>query len=234
MNSRTRLSLLAAVLVAACSTTSQVAYQASTLDALMRGDYDGEVTFRDLARRGDFGLGTFHRLDGEMVGFDGQFYQIRADGVARPVSPDTTTPFAMVLPFRPDREVRWDEEMTQEAFQARLDGLRRDKAAIMAIRVDGTFRYLKARSVPAQDKPYVPLPQVLETQPIFEFEEVEGTLVGFWCPPSVGGLNVPGYHFHFLTADRTAGGHVLDVRPGAVRIQVQETRDLHVHLPMAP
>lgn len=36
------------------------------LSALLQGDYDGEITYGELKKYGDFGLGTFNSLDGEM------------------------------------------------------------------------------------------------------------------------------------------------------------------------
>ncbi|MCA1738575.1 MAG: acetolactate decarboxylase, partial [Actinobacteria bacterium] len=38
---------------------------------MLDGNYDGELTFAELGARGDFGLGTFDALDGEMIGLDG-------------------------------------------------------------------------------------------------------------------------------------------------------------------
>lgn len=46
-------------------------YQVSTLDSLMQGVYDGELMLEELLQRGDFGIGTFDALDGEMVILDG-------------------------------------------------------------------------------------------------------------------------------------------------------------------
>ena len=79
-----------------------------------------------------------------------------------------------------------------------------------AVRVDGDFSYIKARSVPKQEKPYPKLADAVSTQSVFEFENISGTLVGFRAPEYVKGVNVPGYHLHFITEDRSAGGHVLD------------------------
>ena len=44
-------------------------------------------------------------------------------------------------------------------------------------------------------------------------------------PAWVGGLNVPGYHRHFLSDDRTVGGHVLDCRAREGRVQPEVCRD---------
>src|SRR3712207_6714397 len=73
-------------------------FQTSTIEALLDGNYEGDVTFAELEERGDFGLGTFDALDGEMVCLDGDFYQVRADGLAYAVDQRSKTPFP-VVPF---------------------------------------------------------------------------------------------------------------------------------------
>jgi acetolactate decarboxylase len=79
--------------------TSHQIFQFSTLQALMGGVYDGDLTYTELARHGDFGIGTFNALDGEMIGLDGKFFQIRSDGRVSPVAGDMRTPFAEVTFF---------------------------------------------------------------------------------------------------------------------------------------
>nr|MBS9408302.1 acetolactate decarboxylase [Streptococcus oralis] len=46
--------------------TSNEVYQTSTMLALLDGIYDGVISFEELKERGDFGIGTFDQLDGEM------------------------------------------------------------------------------------------------------------------------------------------------------------------------
>jgi alpha-acetolactate decarboxylase len=62
-------------------------YQFSTISALLEGVYDGDVTVAEILRHGDFGLGTFNHLDGEMVIFDGVCYRLRFDGTATRAAP---------------------------------------------------------------------------------------------------------------------------------------------------
>jgi alpha-acetolactate decarboxylase len=59
--------------------------------------------------------------------------------------------------------------------------------------------------VPRQRKPYPPLVEVVGSQPTFELRGVAGSLVGFRFPQYAQGINVAGYHFHFITDDRSAG-----------------------------
>ncbi len=63
-----------------------VLYQTSLMSALLSGVYEGSTTIADLLKHGDFGLGTFNELDGELIAFSSQVYQLRADG-ARAQSP---------------------------------------------------------------------------------------------------------------------------------------------------
>ena len=78
------------------------------------------------------------------------------------------------------------------------------------IRVDGVFRKMNVRSVRAQEKPYKRLVEVMEhDQTFFDYENIEGTLVGLYCPSYMASLNAVGWHLHFISKDRTRGGHVL-------------------------
>ncbi|OQB96225.1 MAG: Alpha-acetolactate decarboxylase precursor [Verrucomicrobia bacterium ADurb.Bin122] len=90
------------------------------------------------------------------------------------------------------------------------------------------------RSVPAQQKPYPALAEVAKTQPVFELSNVTGTLVGFRAPPFVKGLNVPGYHLHFLADDRQSGGHVLSLTLESGTLELASYTLFQVQLPAAP
>ena len=205
--------------------------QVSTIDAILGGLYDGVITYGDLKDYGDFGIGTFEGLNGEMVAVGGNFYQIKADGVAYPVDDDMTAPFACVIFFDADREIPVWEGLNYTQFQDYLSDAIQEKNIFHAVKIEGTFGYVKTRSVPGQEKPYPPLVEVTANQPIFEFHDIEGTIVGFYCPDYVEGLNVPGYHLHFITEDRKAGGHVLEFVIEDIRLFVDYTSELHIILP---
>lgn len=185
-------------------------FQVSRLDSLMIGKYDGKTTYGALKNYGDFGVGTFNAVDGEMVALDGVFYQVKTDGVAYPVKKNLKTPFAVVTHFEEDLAFDIEQSMTLQELLAFISSKLEGQEGYYAIRVDGKFKYAKTRSVHAQDKPYPPLAEVVAGQEIFELEEVQGTMVGYSLPDEVAGENAVGYHFHFLTADRHAGGHLLD------------------------
>ena len=207
-----------------------VLFQSSTISALSEGAFDGDLTYKDLRQHGDFGLGTFDDLDGEMIALEGEFYQIKADGKAYLADNSMETPFAVVTFFEPDENVSLDNALDYEQLKQYLDSMLPNRDIFYAIKVEGTFEYIKARSVPAQSKPYPPLAEALEEQAIFEFYDVGGTLVGFWCPTYVEGINVPGYHLHFITSDRKAGGHLLECQIESGKIEIDYTSEFFMML----
>jgi acetolactate decarboxylase len=137
-------------------------FQSSTINALLKGIYDGDVTFGELKRNGDFGLGTINGLDGEMIGLAGTFYQIKADGVAYPVEDSVKTPFSVVSFFAPDDTLELDTADSYTQLKRHIDGLLPSQNIFYAIRIDGNFKYIKTRSVPGQQKPYPPLVEVVK------------------------------------------------------------------------
>jgi acetolactate decarboxylase len=206
-------------------------FQTSTVDALLEGKYEGDVSFAELEAHGDFGLGTFDALDGEMICLDGDFFQVKSDGLAYAVDGDARTPFAVVTLFEPDVSQTLSMPMDYEALCDYLDGVIGGGTICAAIRVDGSFEYVKTRSVPRQRKPYPPLVEVVEDQPTFELHDVSGSLVGFRFPDYAQGLNVSGYHFHFITADRSTGGHALGCRLAHGNLYIDHEGELRLELP---
>jgi len=187
-------------------------YQISTLAALKEGVYDGRTTFGELKEHGDFGMGTLNGLDGEMIAVDGEFFQIKVDGKAYPIPDSARTPFAVVTFFRPELELHLRSLSTLVNLQEHLDGLPLPRDKLWVVRIQGSFEYLKVRSVDRQNKPYPRLEEALKNQAVFELNGVEGTLVGFRFPSYMDGVNVAGYHFHFISQDKKQGGHVLECR----------------------
>jgi len=210
---------------------NDVVFQTSTINALLKGIYDGDVSYGELKSNGDFGLGTFNALDGEMIGLEGTFYQIKVDGVAYPVKDSMKTPFAVVTFFAPDKTVALDTTNNYTQLKTYLDGLLPSRNIFYAIKIEGKFKYIKTRSVPGQNKPYPPLVEVVKEQAFFEFQDIAGTIVGFRSPDYVQGINVPGYHMHFITKDKKAGGHLLECRIQNVTVEIDNIHNLFMALP---
>jgi acetolactate decarboxylase len=205
-------------------------FQTSLMSALMAGIYDGEVTYGEMRKHGDFGLGTFNDLDGEMVGFDGTFYQLRSDGSARPVTADQKTPFAVVTFFQPEQELDVPQPMTKSDLLAMIEKAT-DANLFNAVRVDGTFAEVHTRTVPRQARPFPPLTEATKHQAEKVFTNVQGTLAGFRSPTYAQGIGVAGFHLHFLRQDKQAGGHAQDYRLRSGKVQICTVHDLRVELP---
>jgi len=207
------------------------AVQTSTIAALLDGAYDGEVTIGELLEAGDLGLGTLDALDGELVILDGEAWQCAADGSVNRVDAGTTTPFAVVTRFAADETLEAPGPLAHDELMALLEKHAPPTTGCDAIRIDGRFSRVHARSVPRQAPPYPSLAEVAENQVEWTFDDVEGTVVGFRFPRSAAGLEVTGHHLHFLAADRSCGGHVLECDLERGTVQVEEVDGLRLELP---
>jgi acetolactate decarboxylase len=182
-------------------------------------------------RHGDFGLGTFNRLDGEMVVLDGECYHLRADGSAIVADRADRAPFAAVTHFTPGTTLTVDAPTSRANVLALIDDTVDSPNLIYAIRATGTFSTVRTRTVKAQTPPYPRLTEASDGQAEKAFEHLDGVLVGFRTPEFEQGISVAGYHLHFLDADRTSGGHVLDFTLDSGHIAISTASELHLRLP---
>jgi acetolactate decarboxylase len=208
-----------------------VLFQASTIGALLEGSFEGDVSFAELAEQGDLGLGTVNHLDGEMIAVDGRFYRADVDGRLHELRRLERTPFAVVVPFRPGIEFELEGSLDHDRLLTEIDRRMPADAATCAVRIDGRFELVRARSVPRQDPPYRPLTEVVAEQRVFELAAVDGTMLGFRFPTYAEGIEVSGWHLHFVTDDRSRGGHVLDSRLETGNVALDPSGELHVELP---
>ena len=206
-------------------------FQVSTIRALLAGVYDGETTMADLLSHGGLGLGTFNGLDGEMIVLDGVVYRASVNSTAAPAPLTDKTPFAMVVPFSCDRIVKAGRADSLADLKWALTRSMATDNLFHAFRMEGRFQTLRVRSVPAQDKPYRPLAEAVKGQEVYGLTEIDGVLLGFYAPEYAAGVTVPGFHFHFISRDRTTGGHVLDCSFEEMAVKVDVIRDFSLHLP---
>nr|WP_240630146.1 acetolactate decarboxylase [Brenneria alni] len=187
-----------------------VIYQTSLMSGLINGVYEGSRTMEELLEHGDFGLGTFNNLDGELVAFNRRIFQLRSDGSARSAMSHQKTPFAVMTFFRPTEEIHFNRRIERNSLHQKIDSLIGTDNLFCALRIDGHFEYVETRTVPRQQRPYKPMLEAIARQPTFHFEHCQGTVIGFRSPAYTQGINVAGYHEHFITDDRQGGGHILD------------------------
>lgn len=223
------LSLLAAPAYAA--EDNDKVYQYSTIEALLSGVYDGQVKYKDLRERGDFGIGTFQHLDGEMIAVSGEFFQIKSDGKAYEVKDEQLTPYATMKNFRTDITLTIPKGLTFTQLSEYIDKQLPSPNLIYAVQITGTFRQVKTRSVPAQEKPYKPATEVVKKQPTFDFKDAHGIMAGYRFPAYLRMVSVPGYHLHFLNSDHNAGGHVLDLVTNEVTVKIDIASGIDLDIP---
>jgi acetolactate decarboxylase len=205
-------------------------FQVSTSGALVAGVYDREVSVGAILEHGDFGLGTFANLDGEMVVIDGRAYQVHGSGRVTGAAHDAGAPFAVVTRFAPESDVQIGAVGSLRDLEARCDEFRRSGNIFYAFRLDGRFRRVRTRAVnPPQ--PGTRLVDAAKAQSEFAFADLDGSLVGLWSPGFASAFSVPGYHFHFLSADRQHGGHLLEAEADALRLKVEALTNFHLALP---
>jgi acetolactate decarboxylase len=208
-------------------------FQTSTIQALLGGAFDGDVTLNELLEHGDLGLGTLNGLDGELIVIDGKVFKAELDCTLSQPDLQSQTPYAVVVPFTPGPERRVGGPIRAATLERRLSRDPDRPRAPAAVRVDGHFETIRVRSVPKQVPPYPSLAQAIGHEHRRDLHDISGTMVGFCFPDGLAGIEIVGFHLHFVCDRRLHGGHVLGytLRNGIVAID--KATELHVELPAA-
>jgi acetolactate decarboxylase len=222
--------IVSTALSRALNTPVHTLFQVSTSGALVQGIYERAVSTNLLLNYGDFGLGTFENLDGEMVVLDSAIYQIKSDGTVTKITGDVGTPFAVVAFFVADQEQTIESASSFEEITQLCDKYRDSNNLFYALRIDGHFTHIRTRAMQAT-LDGLPLAKAAAIQPEFDFKEIDGTLVGIWAPQFSSAINIAGYHFHFLSEDHTKGGHLLECSGANLRLRIEKLSEFHLSLP---
>jgi acetolactate decarboxylase len=204
------------------------------MGALLDGIYDGDVTIAEILSHGDFGLGTFNRLDGEMVVLDGVCYHLHADGSVTRADDQERTPFAAMTWFHADHAFDIDGPTDRNGLTAAIDARIDSVNLIYALRITGQFSAVHTRTVTKQDPPYVGMTEATKNQRETVLDDTEGVMAGFRMPDYEQGVTVAGYHLHYLDREHARGGHVLDFEMTRGRVEISTRSDLHLSLPTTP
>lgn len=215
-------------------------YQVSTLNALMLGNFDSADTIAHVLSMGNFGIGTFTGMDGEMIVCDGTAYRAAASGRVQPAELSETTPFCIV--GKDDPSVSFENcpqpipsfEALKALWDEKIDALGGNKNCFYLMHSHGVFPFMHIRSIAKQQKPYLTLPQVASSQQEHLYEAIRGNVVGVWFPAYCSGINMPGWHLHFLSEDRSCGGHILELSASELAWKLLPKTDFALHLPTNP
>jgi acetolactate decarboxylase len=208
----------------------EILFQVSTLDALRLGIYEGSFTVGQLKEHGNFGLGTYEGLDGEMIVLDGHYYHFKSDGTVSESEDSDKTPFAAVTTFKPDFHYSVNVASMSQLGDI-VDGILPSKNLFYALRVHGQFKSVSTRAIPKQLLPYPPLADAVLKESVFSYSNIVGTAVGIRSPAFVKGINQVAYHFHFVSDDKKSGGHALSFTTGQVTVEIQTLRQNLIWLP---
>ena len=213
--------------------TESTIYLCAPVNALVEGIFQGQITLGEIRRHGDFGLGTFDRLDGEMVMLDGVIYQITGEGRVQVIEDNQqVTPFVCLTSFTPMSTESLSDRMEHADFMNWLQELMPSPNIFYAFRIRGMFEHIKVRSVSRQES-WRPLVEIAAEQAEFTFTKIKGTIAGFFTPAFMASVNVPGLHLHFLAEDGSGGGHLLECVPADISVEVQLIPRLELSLPMS-
>jgi acetolactate decarboxylase len=210
-------------------------YQVSTLQALALGYSRAVVTVGELLEHGDIGLGTFEDVNGEMIVVDGRCFRATEDGSVTEAPAEMGVPFAAVSRTTGARCLEVAGVDGVDALKTWLD-LRVEEGfglnSMHIVRIDGRFPLVRARSESAYRSQHISLKEILSTtQKDFHFEDVTGTLVCVYFPDYMDGINAPGWHFHFLSEDKTRGGHVFELVMEQGKVRLAKINRIEIQLP---
>lgn len=213
-------------------------FQYSVVNALMDGVANKGLLISTLLQHGDHGIGTFRHMVGELIIVDGVAYQMKSDGSVSSVDTSldscVVAPFAMATHFEPAHTATAVLADKADLFGFLSFLLPEAHNLYLAVRITGVFKSVTVRTVGGQSKPHEGLAEVGKHQTSHTFEEpMEGVIVGFRSPDYMQGVSVAGDHLHFLSKDRTRGGHLLALASeGEVNVEVAPISKFHLELPV--
>lgn len=216
------------------SADRETVFQVSLLQGLTLGDYYGSITVNELKQNGDTGIGTFEGVNGELIMVDGTVYRALSDGSIETAPDDETIPFANITFFDTDENQDiigvQSIDALKELLNEKINALGKNR--FYMVRIDGAFKKVYARSELKQNEPYKPLAEALKTdQREFNWNNIEGTVVALYCPEYMNDLNAVGWHMHFISSDKSKGGHLLDIDIDNANVRIDSTQGFNMLLP---
>jgi acetolactate decarboxylase len=185
-------------------------FQYSSKYALLENDYVGDLTVGEIKKNGNFGLGTYNMVDGEMVIFKGAVYQVKTDGTINNMADEVLSPYVVTKFFESDTTITLPNNISLDSLKAILNPFIEEANTPLAIKINAKFNTLKSRSVDKVESESVGLAEIVANQTEFDFTNVSGTVIGFWYPQYFDGVNFPDYHLHVMLNDFIGGGHLLE------------------------
>jgi acetolactate decarboxylase len=208
-------------------------YQYSLFTALANKIYDGNLTVAEVKEKGDLGLGTYNGLNGEMIVLDGKVYQLLSDGTVRQPENSELVPFTVVTFFETDQTLELSQNSNYSELKTFIESKLPSENLGYAFKIKSNFEYVKCGGAVKQKLPYTKtLSEAIVDRPVFEKENVTGTIVGFWFPEYIGKVNIAGFHLHFVSDNEKFAGHLFDFRTSNLQIEIDYCNGFDIELPM--
>lgn len=206
-------------------------FQVSTISALSLGLFEGTYPVGLLKKKGDFGVGTYDSLDGEMIVLNGHFYHVHSDGLVEEADDSQLVPFAAVVFFQPQIYFNITSSMTMAQLNTFTASVIPTDNFFYAIKIHGHFSSVTNRAAPRMTRPYPTLSEATNFQVIMQKENIFGTAVVLRCPRYAASFNAVGNHYHFISDDYLAGGHALDLTITEGTLEIQQIRQFKTWIP---
>lgn len=207
-------------------------YHYSIWYAFVNKVFDGKLTVKELKQQGDIALGSYSQLDGELIMLDGIPYNAKEDGSVVIAQNPEKIVYANATFFDTDKSFEIQDGVDYDQLREKINAQLPSKNMFYAFKIHGEFKYMKLGGLHKQSKPYKNgLDVLIPNRPIFERENVKGTMVGFFCPEFIGNINVAAYHLHFISDDRKFGGHVLKFDSRDLKVDIDEISEYNFVLP---
>lgn len=209
---------------------SDAIYQYSSKNGLLANNYIGDLSVKTIKEKGDFGLGTFNMVDGEMVISDGNVYQVTTKSKINNMHDEVLSPFVVTKFFSSDTTFLVRGGMSLDSLKTVLSNVLINKNTPVAVKIKAKFTSLKSRSVDKAQNLSTTLEEIVAKQTVFNFNDVDGKIIGFWYPEYFDGVNFTGFHLHSLLNDLSGGGHLLDCKLENAVVEIDYASGVEIEL----
>lgn len=209
-----------------------ILYNYGIIEAFVGGLYRGSLPIKVLKSKGHFGLGAPDMLDGELTMLDGKAYQTKSTGETVVLDNDHKTSFSSVTFFKSDTVFYVNNAIEQKNLLEAIENRLTNRNAMYAIKITGDFNNVRTRAFPpVKEEPFPVLSTILDRQQFFDIQNTAGTLVGYHLPEFLNGIQISGFHLHFLSADTKQGGHVLGFKGQNLKVEIAELKSFELEAP---
>lgn len=212
---------------------SGVVYQHSIPAYLLRGQYGAVVTVKQAKQEGvNLGIGAGVNL-GELIVVDGKFYLADPHGKLSQLKDSNSACFLTGVNFIPQQAYTFSHVTSLNNLQDLIESKisTSNSNSFYAVKVIANHANITARSENFNHVPYTPINEwIKNNQNVFSLKNIPVTLVMFRTPHDLSQLNLK-YHAHFISNNKTIGGHVFNFSASNVTIQIAQFDKVMIYLP---